>query len=180
MLSVRQISTGDLEAVVRIHRECFPDDGRGTKASRAWILANARAYPINSYFVLLGEGVIIGYILWAEKGGFRKEAVLELAQIGVTASSRGQGGGEFLINESFKEVQLRLDDKDRRVELVLVTTSTSNEAQRLYEHAVELFRETGLKVATGHFQEYMQVRLQNDGPVTILLDSDDRHRSRRG
>ena len=48
-----------------------------------------------------------------------------------------------------------------------------------YEHAVELFRETGLEVATGRFQEYMQVRLQNDGPVTILLDSDDRRRSRR-
>jgi len=56
----------------------------------------------------------------------------------------------------------------------------TDEAQRLYEHTVELFRETGLEVATGRFHEYMQVRLQNDGPVTILLDSDDRHRSRRG
>ena len=56
----------------------------------------------------------------------------------------------------------------------------ADEALRLYEHAVELFRETGLEVATGRFQEYMQVRSQNDGPVTILLDSDDRRRSRRG
>jgi D-tyrosyl-tRNA(Tyr) deacylase len=53
------------------------------------------------------------------------------------------------------------------------------EAQRLYEYAVELCRRTGLKVATGRFQEYMQVRLQNDGPVTLLLDSADRHRPRR-
>ncbi len=52
-------------------------------------------------------------------------------------------------------------------------------AERLYEHAVSLFRETGLTVATGRFQEYMQVRLQNDGPVTIMLDSSDRQRPRR-
>ena len=48
--------------------------------------------------------------------------------------------------------------------------SPPEEAERLYNHAVELFRQSGLKVATGVFQEYMQVRLQNDGPVTILLD----------
>jgi D-tyrosyl-tRNA(Tyr) deacylase len=34
-------------------------------------------------------------------------------------------------------------------------------------------------VVTGRFQEYMQVRLQNDGPVTIMLDSADRLRPRR-
>ena len=53
------------------------------------------------------------------------------------------------------------------------------EAQRLYEAAVDLFRETGLSVATGVFQAYMQVSLQNDGPVTIMLDSADRQRPRR-
>ena len=52
-------------------------------------------------------------------------------------------------------------------------------AERLYEHIVSLLRETGLTVATGRFQAYMQVRSQNDGPVTILLDSADRHRARR-
>ena len=53
------------------------------------------------------------------------------------------------------------------------------EAQRLYEFTVDQFRESGLTVATGRFQEYMQVRLQNDGPVTIILDSADRQRPRR-
>ena len=52
-------------------------------------------------------------------------------------------------------------------------------AGRLYEHCVSLFRATGLTVVTGRFQEYMQVRLQNDGPVTIMLDSADRQRPRR-
>ena len=53
------------------------------------------------------------------------------------------------------------------------------QAQRLYEQAVGLFRGAGLTVATGVFQEYMQVSLQNDGPVTLMLDSADRHRPRR-
>ena len=53
-------------------------------------------------------------------------------------------------------------------------------ARRLYDYAVQLFRDAGLAVATGVFQEYMQVSLQNDGPVTLLLDSADRHTPRRG
>ncbi|PKB82221.1 MAG: D-tyrosyl-tRNA(Tyr) deacylase [SAR202 cluster bacterium Io17-Chloro-G9] len=55
-----------------------------------------------------------------------------------------------------------------------------DEAQRLYQYTIEACRDTGLKVATGRFQEHMQVRLENDGPVTLLLDSADRHRSRQG
>ena len=58
--------------------------------------------------------------------------------------------------------------------------ASPEDAERLYNHAAELFRGTGLRVATGRFQEYMQVRLQNDGPVTIMLDSADRNRPRRG
>ena len=54
------------------------------------------------------------------------------------------------------------------------------QAQSLYEHTVGLFQATGLTVSTGVFQEYMQVSLQNDGPVTLMLDSADRQRSRRG
>ena len=54
------------------------------------------------------------------------------------------------------------------------------QARQAYEKAVALFRNTGLNVATGRFQEYMQVLLQNDGPVTIMLDSADRNRPRRG
>ncbi len=54
------------------------------------------------------------------------------------------------------------------------------QAQHLYALTVELFRAAGLSVATGVFQGYMQVTLQNDGPVTLLLDSADRQRPRRG
>ena len=54
------------------------------------------------------------------------------------------------------------------------------EAERLYEYTRGLFIQEGVKVATGRFQEHMQVHIHNDGPVTLLLDSADRQRPRRG
>jgi D-tyrosyl-tRNA(Tyr) deacylase len=53
------------------------------------------------------------------------------------------------------------------------------DARRLYEYSLDQFRQTGLKVVSGRFQAHMRVHLQNDGPVTLLLDSADRHRTRR-
>ena len=44
-------------------------------------------------------------------------------------------------------------------------------AKELYELFIECLRETGIHVATGRFQEMMQIHLINDGPVTLLLDS---------
>jgi D-tyrosyl-tRNA(Tyr) deacylase len=44
-------------------------------------------------------------------------------------------------------------------------------ARRLYEFFVERIQAAGLRCETGRFQEMMQVKLVNDGPVTILLDS---------
>jgi len=48
------------------------------------------------------------------------------------------------------------------------------QAKKLFEQFVERSRDTGLKVETGRFQEYMQVEIHNDGPVTIMLDSRDK------
>ncbi len=46
------------------------------------------------------------------------------------------------------------------------------EANQLYEEYVRCLRSLGVHVETGVFQKDMQVELVNDGPVTILLDSD--------
>jgi len=46
------------------------------------------------------------------------------------------------------------------------------QARRLYEYFVETLRAAGLRCETGRFQEMMLVKLVNDGPVTILLDSE--------
>ncbi|OGO06210.1 MAG: D-tyrosyl-tRNA(Tyr) deacylase [Chloroflexi bacterium RBG_13_56_8b] len=47
-------------------------------------------------------------------------------------------------------------------------------AEELFEHFVGEAKASGLKVATGRFQQYMQVEIHNDGPVTIMLDSRDK------
>jgi D-tyrosyl-tRNA(Tyr) deacylase len=44
-------------------------------------------------------------------------------------------------------------------------------ARQLYEFFVEKIRATGLRCETGRFQAMMKVELANEGPVTILLDS---------
>lgn len=45
------------------------------------------------------------------------------------------------------------------------------EAEALYNRFVEIVREAVPDVQTGRFQAAMQVRLTNDGPVTLILDS---------
>lgn len=45
------------------------------------------------------------------------------------------------------------------------------EAEALYEVFVKRCAELGVAVETGQFQTHMMVALVNDGPVTILLDS---------
>ncbi len=48
------------------------------------------------------------------------------------------------------------------------------QAEELFEHFVSEAKASGLKVQTGRFQQYMQVEIHNDGPVTIMLDSRER------
>ena len=47
------------------------------------------------------------------------------------------------------------------------------QAQALYQYFVEAARMGPVPVETGVFQAMMQVHLINNGPVTILIDSDD-------
>jgi len=50
--------------------------------------------------------------------------------------------------------------------------ASPEEANRLYEEYVRVLRGLGVRVETGVFQAHMEVELTNDGPVTILLDSE--------
>ena len=50
-------------------------------------------------------------------------------------------------------------------------------AQRLYESVAHAIREQGVQVHTGKFGANMVVTLENDGPVTFVLDS---HRRQSG
>lgn len=43
-------------------------------------------------------------------------------------------------------------------------------AKQLYEQFVDKLRQSGLRVETGEFGAMMQVSIENDGPVTLLLE----------
>ncbi len=52
-----------------------------------------------------------------------------------------------------------------------VEAAKPDQANALYELFLERVRDMGIKVETGIFQTHMIVDIQNDGPVTILIDS---------
>ena len=85
-------------------------------------------------------------------------------------------GAELLLISQFT---LHADTrKGRRPSFVDAVPPTL--AEPLFDRTVAKFRESGLHVATGIFQAHMMVSLTNDGPVTIMIDSADRKRPRRG
>ena len=53
-----------------------------------------------------------------------------------------------------------------------ITAAAPDKAKLLYEEFTAALQRLGIVVATGIFQAAMSVELVNDGPVTILLDSD--------
>jgi D-aminoacyl-tRNA deacylase len=53
-----------------------------------------------------------------------------------------------------------------------VAAAPPEAAKKLYEEFSDALRGLGVTVATGVFQAMMSVELINEGPVTILLDSD--------
>ena len=53
-----------------------------------------------------------------------------------------------------------------------IQAAPPEDANQLYEEFVRRLRSFGVRVETGVFQAHMEVELVNDGPVTILLDSE--------
>lgn len=45
------------------------------------------------------------------------------------------------------------------------------DANLLYEYFVSCVKDSGLKYGTGQFQAYMKVEIENDGPVTLIIES---------
>jgi D-tyrosyl-tRNA(Tyr) deacylase len=55
-----------------------------------------------------------------------------------------------------------------------VQAAPPDQADPLVSRFAQRLRDLGLKVETGRFGAHMVVEIVNDGPVTIMLDSDDR------
>ena len=123
----------------------------------------------------IGKGFVI--LLGVEDGDSEADAdylVEKITGLRVFEDSEGKMnlsmmdvGGELL---SVSQFTLLADArKGRRPSFV--KAARPEEANRLYRYFNEKVREKGIRVAEGVFQAEMLVRINNDGPVTILLDS---------
>jgi GNAT superfamily N-acetyltransferase len=103
------------------------------KKAKKWIRCNFLAFPRTQYFVAKVKERTVGYALWIEKGGFRKESVWELEQIAIKKGFQGQGIGTQLIEKSLPEVKKYLKKRGAKLKLIEVTTGTENRVQGLYK-----------------------------------------------
>lgn len=95
--------------------------------------------------------------------------VLEDGEGKMNLSLLDTGSGALVISQFTLYADCR---KGRRPNFVRAAPPL--DAERLYELYVEALREAGVTtVETGVFAAKMQVDLVNDGPVTIMLDTDE-------
>lgn len=128
---IERLKREDIPYIAEIASICF-HGLRNYYDALKWIECNFNAFPRMQYFIAKFGNDIIGYILWMEKGGFRKEAVWELEQIAVLPEYRGKGIGEKLIKESFEVIKKYTHARGSKIKIVLVTTSAENSAQKIY------------------------------------------------
>ncbi|MEA2453604.1 MAG: D-aminoacyl-tRNA deacylase [Actinomycetota bacterium] len=77
-------------------------------------------------------------------------------------------GGEALVVSQFT---LYGDARNGR-RPSFIRAAQGEDAERVYERVITELRALGVQCASGRFGADMQVSLVNDGPVTILLDSE--------
>jgi D-tyrosyl-tRNA(Tyr) deacylase len=78
-----------------------------------------------------------------------------------------QIGGELLLVPQFTLAA----DTAKGLRPGFSTAAPPEQGRRLFDHLVQLARQSNTKVETGIFGAHMQVSLTNDGPVTIWLES---------
>lgn len=125
----------DLKKIAEIAAENFSGLKEKNNAIE-WVTCNFKAFPRTQYFVAKKGSEVAGYILWIEKGGFRKEAVFELEQIAVKKTFQGQGIGFQLIENAIVDIKKYLKKRKSSLKLVEVTTGSQNHAQSLYKRAL--------------------------------------------
>lgn len=87
-----------------------------------------------------------------------------------------ESGGEALVVSQFT----LLADARRGRRPSFTEAAPPEQAEPLVERYAAALRALGVRVASGRFGAHMVVDLENDGPVTIILDSDELERPRRG
>lgn len=92
--------------------------------------------------------------IFADRGGRMNHSVRDI-------------GGEILVVSQFT----LLGDCRKGRRPSYSSAAPPEQAEQLYRLFVNEIDRLGIPVATGKFQAMMEVRLLNDGPVTLLLDS---------
>ena len=76
-------------------------------------------------------------------------------------------GGDMLVVSQFT----LLGDCRKGRRPSFTTAAPPEQAQQLYLTFVEQVKQRGIRTATGQFRAAMQVALVNDGPVTLIVES---------
>lgn len=123
-----------------------------------------------------------GYVILfgAKEGDSEKEADLlaeKIVNLRVMSDEHDKmnksildAGGEILVVSQFT---LYADTKGGR-RPSFINAANPDLAKRLYDYFIAKLKSLGIKnVQTGEFGAYMSVEILNDGPVTIMLDSEE-------
>ena len=121
------------------------------------------------------KGLLV--LLGVEKGDTEKDAaymgdkllklrIFEDEQGKMNLSVKDVGGAVLMVSQF-----TLLGDARGQNRPGFIRAAAPEEAERLYEAVCDRIRAGGLSVETGRFRTHMEVSLINDGPVTILLDS---------
>jgi len=143
MPTVKPANKKNLKKIAHINLSCFHGSAN-LKESLKWVFCNFRAFPRFQYFVIK-EKNILGYILWYFKGGWRKESILELEQVAIDPKYQDKGFGTRLIKESLKQLNIFLKKDSRRIKALIVTTGSTQKAQKIYEKVLGARPEARIK-----------------------------------
>lgn len=123
----------------------------------------------------IGKGLMV--LIGVEDGDTEKDAEYIAKKVtalrvfddaeGVMNLSVQDIGGEILAVSQFT----LLGDVRKGNRPSYFTAARPEEADRLYRKVIDLIKDKGIHVEEGVFQAEMLVKIDNDGPVTILLES---------
>ena len=123
----------------------------------------------------IGKGLMV--LIGVEDGDTEKDAEYIAKKVtalrvfddaeGVMNLSVQDIGGEILAVSQFT----LLGDVRKGNRPSYFTAARPEEADHLYRKVIDLIKEKGIHVEEGVFQAEMLVKIDNDGPVTILLES---------
>jgi len=132
----------------------------------------------------IGKGFLV--FVAAEKDDTPKDAEYlagKIANLRIMADTEGKmnlppkdvGGAILVVSQFTLFARTRKGNRPSFIDAAEPKT-----ARKLYIQFIDLLKQEGLRVETGSFGEYMLVSLINDGPVTIIIDSQDQKKPRNG